>query len=68
MRKNPLALVEAFSRSRLAERDWRLVLKTKNLGDHPDQAAELVQRCAGAAGVTLIDRPLSRDFFFYVME
>ncbi len=61
VRKNPLALVEAFALSGLARRGWRLVLKTKNLGDHPAQAQQLAERCAEAAGVTLIDRAMSRE-------
>ena len=60
-RKNPLALVEAFAHSRLAANGWRLVLKTKNLGDRPGQASTLVARCGTEAGVTLIDRPISRE-------
>ncbi len=67
-RKNPLALVDAFARSQLAARGWRLVLKTKNLGDHPGQALALVERCAAVVGVTLIDRPLSREQMAALME
>ncbi len=67
-RKNPLALVEAFARSRLAAGGWRLVLKTKNLGDHPAQALTLTQRCAAVAGVTLIDRPASREEMAALMD
>ena len=67
-RKNPLALVEAFERSRLASRGWRLVLKTKNLGDHPDQAQALASRCAATAGVALVDRPASLEEMASLMD
>ena len=67
-RKNPLALVEAFAISRLANRGWRLMLKTKNLADHPAQARALVERCTEVDGVTLIDQPLSREQMARLME
>ena len=67
-RKNPLALVEAFALSRLANRGWRLMLKTKNLADHPAQARALVERCTEVDGVTLIDQPLSREQMARLME
>ncbi len=67
-RKNPLALVEAFARARLAGGGWRLVLKTKNLGDHPAQALTLAKRCAEVGGVTLIDRPASREEMAALLE
>ncbi|WP_174300800.1 glycosyltransferase [Caulobacter sp. S45] len=67
VRKNPAALVEAFARSGLAGRGWRLVLKTKNLGDHPGQAHALVERCSEVAGVTLIDRHTSREALAVLM-
>ena len=68
VRKNPLALLEAFDRSGLVHRGWRLVFKTKNLGDHPEQAAQLIARCAEAPGVTLIDRPLPREAMAALFE
>ena len=68
VRKNPLALLEAFDRAGLAGRGWRLMLKTKNLADHPEQAAQLIARCAEAPGVTLIDRPLAREAMAALFE
>ncbi len=68
VRKNPMALVEAFELSDLAGRGWRLVLKTKNLGEHAEQAARLTTRCAEVGGVTLIDRPISREAMAALFE
>lgn len=60
VRKNPIALVRAFERSRLAAAGWRLVLKTKHLQPDIADHAALLAACASAANVTIVDRSLAR--------
>jgi glycosyltransferase involved in cell wall biosynthesis len=59
-RKNPMALLEAFDRSGLAGRGWRLVLKTKNLFENPGAGRALAERAATTPNVQVIDAPVSR--------
>ncbi len=61
VRKNPAALVRAFSASGLATQGWSLVLKTKHLMDRPDDGAAFRDLAEATAGVVLIDRTLSDD-------
>jgi glycosyltransferase involved in cell wall biosynthesis len=61
VRKNPFALLRSFVSSRLAERGWRLVLKTKHLYDSPVQGRLLQQEVDCARGVVLIDRAIDQD-------
>ena len=56
IRKNPFALVRSFARSRLAEKGWRLVLKTKHLFESPVQGRLLQQEADRAQGVVVVDR------------
>jgi glycosyltransferase involved in cell wall biosynthesis len=60
IRKNPFALIHAFSQSGLAERGWRLVLKAKNLLDSPAQGQRLRQEVERAEGVILVDRSVDK--------
>jgi glycosyltransferase involved in cell wall biosynthesis len=60
VRKNPFALVHSFVRSRLGEKGWRLVLKTKHLFDSPEQGKALQQEVDRAHGVMLIDRGVDK--------
>lgn len=60
-RKNPGALVRAFAAARLADRGWKLVLKTKHL-KAADTAVEALRRLVAATdGAELIDRNMSRS-------
>lgn len=67
-RKNPAALIRAFGAAGLAERGWRLVLKTKHLSDSPEEGNVLRQQVDSAAGVILIDRRSDRDAFGALMR
>lgn len=58
VRKNPAALIRAFSASGLAKKGWVLVLKTKHLMDRPDEGAVLHALAAATEGVTLVDRAM----------
>lgn len=60
-RKNPQALVRAFAATDLAERGWRVVLKTKNLMDQPKTGAALARLVAQTPGVSMIEKQLSQD-------
>jgi glycosyltransferase involved in cell wall biosynthesis len=60
VRKNPFALVNAFARSGLAKRGWKLVLKTKHADDSPEAGKRLEQLVGSSAGVLLIDRIVSK--------
>ncbi len=60
VRKNPFALVNAFARSGLATKGWKLVLKTKH-ADDSEEAGKRLERLVGSSpGVLLIDRIVSR--------
>lgn len=59
VRKNPAALVRAFSASGLAARGWSLVLKTKHLHDRPEEGAALGTLAETTDGVVLIDRSMT---------
>ncbi|WP_420138962.1 rhamnan synthesis F family protein [Sphingomonas sp.] len=61
VRKNPAALIRAFSASGLAHKGWALVLKTKHLMDRPQEGAQLAELAAATPGVVLIDRSLPAD-------
>ena len=60
-RKNPQALVRAFAATDLAERGWRVVLKTKNLMDQPRHGAALAALVAATPGVRLLEKQLGQD-------
>ncbi|HTI67988.1 MAG TPA: glycosyltransferase [Caulobacteraceae bacterium] len=60
-RKNPEALVRAFSASGLAGQGWRLVLKAKELMTNPEDGAALAALAERTAGVSVIDRKLTRE-------
>ena len=59
VRKNPAALVRAFSASGLGERGWTLILKTKHLHDRPEEAGVFQALVDATAGVLLIDRSMA---------
>ena len=61
VRKNPGALVRAFSASGLARQGWALVLKTKHLMDRPDEGSAFRDLTDSTDGVVLIDRAISAD-------
>jgi O-antigen biosynthesis protein len=58
VRKNPAALVRAFSASALAAQGWALVLKTKHLMDRPDEGVAFRDLVQSTPGALLIDRTL----------
>lgn len=60
IRKNPFALVRAFAASNLAQKGWSLVLKTKNLYDHPEQGSQLDRLVDDADEVYLRNQNLSK--------
>lgn len=68
VRKNPEALVRAFGASGLAAKGWRLVLKTKNLTDWPEQAAALSRLVSATLGAQLIDRQMSLESMSALFE
>ena len=59
VRKNPAALVRAFSSSGLADAGWTLVLKTKHLMDRAEEGAALQALAEATPQVVLIDRTLA---------
>ncbi|WP_340316752.1 glycosyltransferase [Rhizorhabdus argentea] len=61
VRKNPAALVRAFSASGLAARGWSLLLKTKHLHDRPEDGEALRLLAESTDGVLLIDRSMAAD-------
>ncbi len=61
VRKNPAALVRAFSASGLAARGWSLLLKTKHLHDRPEEGEAFRALAEGTEGVVLIDRPMAAE-------
>lgn len=61
VRKNPLALVEAFAKSRLHEAGWTLVLKTKHVQEATRQGIGLIELAARTPGVTLLNRSLDKN-------
>ncbi|MES2497205.1 MAG: glycosyltransferase [Pseudomonadota bacterium] len=61
VRKNPAALVRAFSASGLAGRGWSLVLKTKHLHDRPEEGEAFRTLAEGTDGVVLIDRAMTAE-------
>ncbi|WP_052730233.1 glycosyltransferase [Sphingomonas sp. SRS2] len=61
VRKNPAALVRAFSASGLAARGWSLILKTKHLNDRPEEGAAFHALAEETEGVVLIDRAMAAD-------
>lgn len=60
-RKNPFALIRAFERTGLAQRDWQLVLKTKYSFDVPAQGHLLQREASRVEGVVQFDKPLNID-------
>lgn len=54
-RKNPMALVRSFVKSDLAERGWKLALKTKNLDVNKADAAELLAAVHKNKNIILFD-------------
>jgi glycosyltransferase involved in cell wall biosynthesis len=68
VRKNPFALVHSFAWSRLAEKGWRLVLKTKHLFDSPAQGELLRQEVDRAHGVVLVDRAVDKAAMRALMQ
>lgn len=61
VRKNPAALVRAFSASGLAARGWSLILKTKHLHDRPEEGEAFRALAEATDGVVLIDRAMAAD-------
>jgi len=61
VRKNPFALVRAFSKSGLAQRGWRLVLKTKHLFDSKTQGELLHEQAHATPGVLLLNTALDQE-------
>lgn len=61
VRKNPAALVRAFSASGLAARGWSLVLKTKHLHDRPEEGDAFRALADATDGVVLIDRAMAAE-------
>lgn len=61
VRKNPAALVRAFSASGLAGRGWSLILKTKHLLDRPEEGTAFQALVDATDAVTLIDRSMSAE-------
>ena len=61
VRKNPAALIRAFSASALAARGWSLILKTKHLHDRPEEGEAFRAFASATEGVALIDRSMSAD-------
>ena len=61
IRKNPAALVRAFSASALAERGWSLILKTKHLDDRPEEGAAFRALVDATDHALLIDRSMTAD-------
>ena len=61
VRKNPAALVRAFSASGLAARGWSLILKTKHLNDRPEEGMAFRALAESTGGVVLIDRAMAAD-------
>lgn len=61
VRKNPAALVRAFSASGLAARGWSLILKTKHLHDRAEEGDGLRTLVEGTDGAVLVDRSMTAD-------
>ena len=61
VRKNPAALIRAFSASGLAARGWSLILKTKHLHDRPEEGAAFRALAEATDAVVLIDRSMPAD-------
>jgi glycosyltransferase involved in cell wall biosynthesis len=61
VRKNPAALVRAFSASGLAAQGWSLLLKTKHLNDRPEEGEAFRALVEASEGVELIDRSMSSE-------
>jgi len=68
VRKNPAALVRAFSASGLAGRGWSLILKTKHLLDRPEEGEALRALAEDTEGVVLIDRAMAADELGELMQ
>ena len=68
IRKNPAALVRAFSQSGLGGTGWRLVLKTKNLLDQADEGRRLQSLVEQTPGVRLVDRALDLEMMAELMH
>ena len=58
VRKNPAALVRAFSASGLGARGWSLILKTKHLHDRPEEGEAFRALVEATEGALLIDRSM----------
>jgi GT2 family glycosyltransferase/glycosyltransferase involved in cell wall biosynthesis len=61
IRKNPEALIRAFSASGLANRGWTLLLKVKHLYDRPDAGNALAALTKATHGAVLADVSLHAD-------
>ncbi|RYD97399.1 MAG: glycosyltransferase, partial [Sphingomonadales bacterium] len=61
VRKNPAALVRAFSASGLGARGWSLILKTKHLHDRPEEASAFQALIDATEDVLLVDRSVTSD-------
>ena len=61
VRKNPAALVRAFSASGLARHGWSLVLKTKHLHDRAEEGRLFAALAEATNGVVLIDRRMAES-------
>jgi len=68
MRKNPQALIRAFAAANLAARGWRLVLKTKNLMERPQDGAALLELASGVPGVVLLEKQLDQEALSALFE
>ncbi|MGU3495188.1 glycosyltransferase [Xanthobacteraceae bacterium A53D] len=60
-RKRPMALVQGFEASGLADHGWQLVLKTKNLQDSGKRSTALMAAAAANPAITLLTTTLRDD-------
>lgn len=61
IRKNPEALIHAFSASGLERDGWILLLKVKHLNDRPKAGKALADLAKSTPGIVLVDISLSAD-------
>jgi glycosyltransferase involved in cell wall biosynthesis len=59
-RKNPLGLIEAYSRAFGKRRDVQLLIKSVHGLEHPEELS-MVQNACAASNIRLLDRILSRE-------